>query len=1044
MKNKIKLSPYHLILYYEQQLAPKRYDYNLAFTQKIKGILDTDKLSAAIKRLVAENFIYHCTISEENDEYFWKETHLQPKLELFDSYDKITLEEHIQQPFRLKDTPACRFALFKTGNQEYTFSVIFHHIIIDGGKFNKIISSISEYYNNINFIESTSIREQIHFLNDTQKNTTSNINTTYDEYCNFWKNHTQDLQSVLKIDKIKNSKTHSIKTYDFSLKNKVYETWKKSLKSKSSSFNTLITAFAILISRYTNEKHISILYPISIDKREILGLGSTVNTIFGCFYINEVQSFNKLIEERTINFTSEIKNSMLPIYDIIKHTNIKESLISFAQTNLKNDNFNFKNCKTEVIKDKYLYDIAGNDLSFEYELDKENNINFRIKYKNIYSNEFITTLAKNYLNILNQCLTSPNKPLHKIKTCNIEEFQKIIYNWNKTEASYPANKTIHELFVDQVKKTPENIALSFNKTQLTYKELDIKSNILAECIRKKYREQTGNKLGPDTLIPICVDKSINMLIGILGILKAGAAYVPIDPNSPKTRKRFILDDTNAKLMLTNSKTLKEFATEFSINLDDINFSKNHNNSERKLTTSNSLAYIIYTSGTSGTPKGVMIEHRQIINTLFNLIESLNLKKCKNCSLYSNYIFDASVYEMFPPLLVGSTLQIVPEDALIDQKKLIDFFNKNNVEKTFLPTAMFKQIYKSLDKTHLKFVHTGGESLTKIEGTPNIALFNQYGPTEASVYCTELKVTDINNISIGKPIRNIKTYILDKDLNLVPVGITGELHIAGAGVARGYLNKPDLTSEKFIKNPFATKEDLQNGYSKLYKTGDICRWQPNGNIEFIGRNDNQVKIRGFRIELGEIESILTTYPKIKQHVVTVYDQPETDNKILITYYLLKQRSDNKQYSKKEINDIESNLRNFLSETLPDYMVPTQFINLKKIPLNSSGKIDIKALPIPDFKNQNHAYIPPETDIEKQLVNIWQDVLKINKIGIEDNFFKLGGNSIISIKLINQINNFFEQNLSVMTIFKYPNIKKLAEQINIKKVNSEESEGFSYEL
>jgi amino acid adenylation domain-containing protein len=1047
--NKVKLSPYHLTFYYEQQLIPERHDYNIVFIQKVSGQLDIPRLSNAIIRLVKENFIYHSLITEIDEKYYWQKSSKLQKLEIIDDSTDVQIEKFIKQPFNLNTAPPCRFAVFldKDKEEKYIFIAIFHHIIMDGAK-GSIFSTISKYYNDGNYSESASIEEQKIILQGNTENHEAQIKKLEFKSQNYWKGYTKNQAPSLELVKIQTVEKEVIKTYDFTLKHNIYASYKTNLNLSSSDFNIFLTVFSILLSRYTGEEYIHISYPVTIDKRDILYLGAAINTVPACFHIDETNTFKKLLTQRNISFIGEIRNAKFPVYDIIKNTPIKKQNISFAQTNLKNEAFNFKNCKTEVVTDSYLYDIAGDSITLEYEIDNNKNINFRIKYINSYTTEFIKTLSKNYLYILEQCLTNPDKLLKNIQICNPEEYKTIVYDWNKTETYYPKDETIHQLFEKQVLKTPKKIALVYKNSSLSYEELNNKAEILA-CKIIDYFILTENRLpSQDTLIPLIIHKGINMIIGMLAILKAGAAYTPIAPDTPAERLKYILKDTRAKLILTSSNveiSLNLQSTITSINIDTIDFSNIVDSHRKNNATANNLAYVIYTSGTTGTPKGVMIEHKQIINTFYNLINSLRLNECKNCSYYSNFVFDASVFEIFPTLLVGSTLHIIPEETMIDESKLINFFNRSNIDKAFLPTAIFKQCYRKLYNTGLKKVHIGGEALRNISDWKHISLFNQYGPTEISVYCTELEVADVNEISIGKPIKNMKAYIHDRNLKICPVNVPGILYISGTGLARGYLNNSKLTNDKFIVNPYSGKVKRENEFLKLYKTGDVCKWSSEGYIKYLGRNDNQVKVNGFRIELGEIEARLFESPEVKQCAVLCKEN--NGNRYLIAYYTLNQLADNRRQmvdEKKSIPQPANNdLQTFISEKLPGYMIPNIFIKLDKMPLNTSGKIDRKALSAIAFK-QKSKYYPPKTENEKKLVQIWGKILNQKNIGIKDNFYELGGNSILAIKLINKINKSFDLNLPVTTILKYPDIEKSAIQINIKRSNIESIKGFTYEL
>ena len=866
---------------------------------------------------------------------------------------------------------------------------------------------------------------------DTQKNNLeydrikfeNNISKRRTKSTKFWKDYTTSLPPELKINGTQKPKEIESRTCDFNLKNKKYSDWKKESNIKSSDFNILFSAFAVLISRYTNEENVYISYPITIDKRDILYLGAVINTVPACFNINATQSFSDLLKQRNINFIGEIKNSKLPIYETLNSTPVKKLNLSFAQTNLKNEAYNLENCKTTVIKDTFLYDISGSDISLEYETADNGDINFRIKYINIYNNEFIRTLSTNYLYLLKQCLTSSNLPLKNIQVCNPEEYQKVIYDWNKTETPYPKDKTVHALFEEQVEKTPDNIAVVFEDTRLSYRELNNRANQLAHAIRKEYKNHWDYEIKGDTLIGIYIDRSLEMIIAILGILKAGAAYVPFDRAEPEERLKFKINDCGCKMILTSSSMVEDlvFITEMDtlpISIDSYwsNISKARNTNPPNINKSTDLAYAIYTSGSTGNPKGTMIEHKNLVNFIFTTINSHKQFNRSNYKLFSftTFSFDIFGLELFGTLLNSGSLYLQNAAIKTDTSKLVNNINKILPDIIQGTPSFYSTFAYKLNKLNRTLFIVGGEELT-----PDIKnslqeisedIYNYYGPTETTIWSTSYKLDTSKKIFIGKPLRNQQCYILDQYLKPVSIGIKGELYIGGEGLARGYLKRPDLTSNKFINNPFQPK-------TKMYKTGDLCRWLQDGSIEYIGRNDFQIKINGLRIELGEIEAKICEYPEIKQCVVTVFNHPKTSNKTLVAYYTLKQTRDCRRETEDE------RLKTFLSEKLPDYMIPNIFIQLKKMPLNTSGKIDRKALPDPEFKSDAQTYAAPETELEKEFCKIWQNLLKLDRIGITDDFFRIGGNSILAIQLSHRIRKELNVTLSVPNIFKYKTTKQL---------------------
>jgi len=611
--------------------------------------------------------------------------------------------------------------------------------------------------------------------------------------------------------------------------------------------------------------------------------------------------------------------------------------------------------------------------------------------------------------------------LKDIKVLNSQNYQKIIYDWNKTEAECPQNKTAVDLFEEQAAKTPDNTAAVYENIRLTYRELNEAANRLGFYLAEKY------DIKPDDLIALCLDRSELMLISILGVLKAGAAYVPILPEYPAERIGYMLKDTGAKAVLANGKHKQKLIDTIGDNkikietIDDDDFVEklkmmSEANPIRKAAHEN-LAYVIYTSGTTGKPKGTMLEHSGLTNLalhqgkLFGLEES---EKQKHCLWYANYVFDAHVSEVFTALCNGYSLYILADEQRMDLVMLNDYVKKNNISIGTIPPALLDRETILALEIIVMAGEVSGRELMDSYAQQGARVINAYGPTESTVCATiHYYQKGDTNKNIGRPITNIKCYILNENMQPVPVGAAGELHIGGAGLARGYLNKPELTMEKFILNPFQSEEEKAKGCNgRLYKTGDLARYLPDGNIEYLGRNDSQVKIRGYRIELGEIENVLNGYDEVKQCAVLARERE--GNKYLAAYYTGEANA--------------GKLREYLEGKLPDYMVPDSFVQLAEMPLTVNGKLDRNALPEPDMQDVNE-YEPPANEIEKALQKIFAQVLGLeeNKLSVTADFFRLGGNSIIAIKLANRIQRHLDMEVKVADIFSHKSVRNLSESL-----------------
>ena len=600
--------------------------------------------------------------------------------------------------------------------------------------------------------------------------------------------------------------------------------------------------------------------------------------------------------------------------------------------------------------------------------DKDKELSFSLQYAGeLFKDEVINKLLTTVNILLTQVsniLDTPQLNTQNLKYLSTKEEELILKTWNDTDKEYPHDKTIHSLFEDQVLKTPNNIAVIYQDIKLTYKQLNDRANQLAHYLIKHHN------IKPDTLIALLLDRSENMLIAILAVLKAGAAYVPMDPQYPNDRIKYILSDTNTTLVLANNtytKRIKKLKKVNVIPIDDNTFLKEINtyssiNTTVKELTSSNLAYVIYTSGTTGNPKGVMIEHSGVINLKYDLTKRYKFGKKEVILQLSNYVFDASVEQITLTLLNGYTLVCITQHNLLNSKKFYNYMNLYNVSHIHGTPTLLTKYNLSLFKSIKRAIY-GGEKLdVNLQGIinkyPNISIINEYAPTEATITSTVKFIKNNTDISIGTPISNTKAYVLSSDLSLLPIGAVGELYIGGVGLARGYLNNPDLTAKRFISNPFQSKKEEEcKKNSRIYKTGDLVRWLPDGNLEYIGRNDFQVKIRGFRIELGEIESVLSRYIGVKQAVVLTKEKEDTNNKYLIAYYT----SDNGDKLD------EDGILSYLATKLPEYMIPTALLHMDKLPLTLNGKLDRKALPDPILGNIDN-YIAPRNELESKLCNI----------------------------------------------------------------------------
>ena len=595
------------------------------------------------------------------------------------------------------------------------------------------------------------------------------------------------------------------------------------------------------------------------------------------------------------------------------------------------------------------------------------------------------------------------------------ERHKILVEWNATQTDHPREKCVHQLFEEQVERTPSGIAVVFEDQQLTYRELNQRANQLAHHLRK-----LGVK--PEMPVGICLERSLDIAVAILGILKAGGAYVPLEPDYPKERLQFMLEDTQTPLLVTQENLLEELPDlpgMHHVRLDQDGDAISQEDLANPVSSVNArnLVYVIYTSGSTGQPKGTLIEHHSLCNLLVSHIETLGLKPGHRVLHFVSFSFDAATCHLFMALCSGAASVLTTKEAFGADP--IRVLREHAISHTPLPASVLETIPMA-ELPALEVITVGAEACSADLATrwaKDHAFYNLYGPTETTILSTSWRYTPgCTTPPIGRPIANTQTYILDDQLEPVPIGVPGELHIGGVQLARGYLNRPELTAEKFIQNPF--------GEGRLYKTGDLTRYLPDGNLEFLGRIDDQVKVRGVRIELGEIEATLKHSPLVRQAVVVVLDNQ------LIAYVV-----------PSEVDDVElrPSLRQFLQQRLPEHMIPAQMITLGEIPLTPAGKIDRKALPIPGptSPDPKRDFVPPRTFVEKTLAGIWGEILEIEQVGVHDNFLELGGDSVLATKIVSRIYDAFLIKLPLSSLFRKPTVSDLVEELH-KSVASEELE------
>ena len=677
----------------------------------------------------------------------------------------------------------------------------------------------------------------------------------------------------------------------------------------------------------------------------------------------------------------------------------------------------------EILGEKFLAE-TNFPLLCEFSLDPFSaKVQLSLKYDSAeFCGEQVEAMGGYYARTLEAIARESSERYELRSLLSEREQHQLLVEWNDTRADYPSDRCIHQLFEAQVERTPDAIAVVFEDQKLTYRELNTRANQVAH-----YLQKLGVK--PEVLVGICTERSLSMVVGILGILKAGGAYIPLAPDYPQERLAYMLADSQVSVLLTQHKILaslpKHQAQVICLDADWDLISKEAPDEPVSGVQAGNLAYIIYTSGSTGKPKGTMIIHQGVVNYLSWCTKVYAVADADGAPVNSSISFDATITSLFSPLLVGRKVVLLPENQELES--LSDaLHSQNNFSLVKIAPAQLEILSHLLPQkqvtTGTKAFIIGGEALSaKIVSfwhaiAPETKLINEYGPTETVVGCCVYEVSAHTSLSgsipIGRPIANTQLYILDRYLQPVPIGVGGELHIGGAGLARGYLNRWELTAEKFIPNPYSDEPG-----ARLYKTGDRARYLPDGNIEYLGRIDNQVKIRGYRIELGEIEETLRQHSAVRDAVAIARDDT-SGNKRLVAYVVL---------DPDKLPSI-SNLRGYLQEKLPEYMVPSGFVTLESLPLTPNGKLDRRALPEKcDRVSEETAFTEPQTPTEKELAQIWMAVLELEKVGINESFFDIGGHSLMAMQLVSRVRMRFGVELPLYDFYAAPTIQNLAELV-----------------
>ncbi|MBD0378730.1 non-ribosomal peptide synthetase [Paenibacillus sedimenti] len=1022
-----------------QQFEADSVGYNMPDVMLIEGELDVERFNQAYRALIrrheALRTSFH-TVNGEPRQKVHEDTELRIQIEVYQAdsdEDTAKLVQSVIRPFNLSEAPLIRAVLIRRAADKHVFVYDMHHIVSDGVSSGIIASDFAALYAGA---ERPKLNIQYKdFAVWQNEQFQSGIMQKHEQY---WLNKFTGEVPLLNLTT--DYPRPQVKSFvgdfvAFGSGSKRMELLNRFAASQGTTlYMVLLAAFNVLLAKYSGQDDLVVGTPIAGRPH------ADVDNVVGMF-VNTLALRSRPETGLTfLEFLQQVKETALQAYEhqdypfelLVEHLGLQRDL---SRNPLFDTIFIFQNTDDAEIELNELqfkpfpleHKIAKFDLALTA-VETEGEIGFNLEYSTkLFNIATVERMGRHLLTLIDSLMDRPDTLLADLNIVTEEEHSQLAL-FNATHRNVPNDQTLHGLFEEQAALSPEQPAVIFLDRQLTYAQLNTAANRLARTLRDK-------GVRPESRVGIMAERSLELIVGIMAILKAGGAYVPIDPQYPQERIRYMLEDSGTLLVLTQAKLFTGMSDEIRsaftgewLDLDDEQHYAADGSNLDPVNAMTDLAYIIYTSGTTGKPKGVMIEHRSIAGNLLWRKSEYALSTNDNVLQLFSFAFDGFVTSFFTPILAGATVVLMQDEDAKDpfaiKKQIAQHRTTHFISVPSLYAALL-ECMNAEEAASLRIVTVAGEKVNKhvIERSkqlfPHIELVNEYGPTESSVVATFLRdLAPDKDITIGRPIANTQVYIVNETCRkLQPIGIIGELCIAGDGLARGYLNRGDLTSEKFITNPFTFGG---SGSDRMYKTGDLARWLPDGTLEYIGRLDEQVKIRGYRIELEEIEAVLLRHDQVQEAVVVTTEQPNGDY-ALCAYIVATGSQD------------MAELRTYLSSELPTYMIPGYFVRMDAMPLTPNGKLDKKALPKPDERSLARAvYVAPRNGTEEQLAGIWQDILGLQQVGIHDNFFEIGGHSLKATMLAARIFEMMQTELPLHYLFQHPTVEKTAQYIDSKEL------------
>jgi len=1049
-------------LWFLDQLAPGNPAYNIAFAVRLQGSLSVDILERSLNEVVRRHEALRTTFKVVEGQpaqvispSLWlplKVVDCQnlPREGCETEVQRLATQES-QQPFQLSQGPLLRAQLFFIAQQQHILLLTLHHIIADEWSIEVFLRELVKSYKGFLLHGSPSMPTlPVQYKDFTHWQRQWLQGDRLDSQLAYWKQHLKEPPAVLSLPT--DHPRPAVQSYQGARQSLALpRLLTKKLKALSNEesvtlFMLLVATFKTLLYRYTGQEDILVGSPIANRNRsELKGLiGFFVNTLVLRTDLSGNPSFQELLGRVRQVALGAYTHQEVPFNQLVE---VLQPERDVSHTPLFQVSFTFRNPpQLEAIPGLALspFEVDSKTAQFDLGLVVETTkqgLTASFEYNtDLFEAATITRMLGHWQSLLEGIVANPQTRLSDLPLLAEAERCRLLEQWNDTGADYPQDLCIHQWFEAQVERTPDAIAVVFEEQQLTYQELNHRANQLAH-----YLQQLGVK--PEVLVGICVERSLEMVVGLLGILKAGGAYVPLDPAYPQERLAFMLADAKVSVLLTQQQLVKDLPKqEISIVCVDADktISRQSQKDPIRQAASENLAYVIYTSGSTGKPKGVQISHSAVVNFLDSMRQQPGIAGSDVLLAVTTISFDIAALELYLPLITGARVVLVNREVAIDSSRLLEYVKRSDATMMQATPAAWRVLLSAgwQCENHLKIL-CGGEALpfelANRLREKSASLWNLYGPTETTIWSAVNEVTSsartrlkLSNgdalVPIGCPITNTQIYLLDTHQQLVPVGIPGELYIGGAGLARGYFNRPELTSEMFVPNPFDEKLG-----TRLYRTGDLARYLSNGEIEYLGRIDHQVKIRGFRVELGEVEALLKLYPTVQEAVVMAREDQPGDQR-LVAYIVPTPESQGERLDRslESHSDLvmSNDLRGFLQEKLPNYTVPSAFVQLRALPLTPNGKLDRRSLPVPEFRHQalEVTYVSPQTELERAIAKVWREVLHLEKVGVNDNFFDLGGHSLLIVQVNQKLRELLNRDLSVVELFQNPTVRSLAQYLD----------------